>query len=228
MHILVACEESGVVCAAFRARGHLAWSVDLQPTSGPLPEYHIQGDVLEHLASAPDGHAWDMMIAFPSCQYLTVAGNRWNHDPRDKHLPEAERRPHPRFPDRKAHRLAAVAFVKRLWAADIPKVCIENPGRSRLSTMWRPPTQQIHPYHFGTPVQKKTGLWLRGLPELEHGTWVKPEMYTYKQKKNGVKKCESMWYFKTLSLPPAERTKARSKTFPCIANAMAAQWSLQI
>ena len=76
MHVLIACEESGVVCAAFRARGHHAWSVDLQPTSGPLPQYHIQGDVLDHLACAPDGCAWHLMIAFPSCQYLTVAGNR--------------------------------------------------------------------------------------------------------------------------------------------------------
>ena len=55
MHVLVACEASGTVCKAFRDMGHLAWSVDTQATYGPLPQFHIQDDVLKHLATAPDG-----------------------------------------------------------------------------------------------------------------------------------------------------------------------------
>ena len=113
MHVLIACEASGTVCKAFRDCGHHAWSVDTQPTYGSMPQYHIQDDVLQHLSNAPDGKKWDMCIAFPPCTYLTVAGNKWTFHPEDKHLPSAERRPHPRFPDRAQNRDAAVEFVKK-------------------------------------------------------------------------------------------------------------------
>ncbi len=46
MNVLIACEESQEVCKAFRARGHRAFSADLQDCSGGRPEWHIQGDVL--------------------------------------------------------------------------------------------------------------------------------------------------------------------------------------
>lgn len=46
MKVLVACEESQEVCKAFRARGHEAFSCDIQECSGGHPEWHIQGDVL--------------------------------------------------------------------------------------------------------------------------------------------------------------------------------------
>lgn len=69
MKILVACEESQVVCKAFRAKGHEAYSCDILPCSGGHPEWHIQGDVLEQLDKG-----WDMMIAHPPCTYLSNAG----------------------------------------------------------------------------------------------------------------------------------------------------------
>ncbi len=47
MRVLVACEFSGIVSDAFRARGHDAWSYDLLPTEQPGP--HIQGDCLSVL-----------------------------------------------------------------------------------------------------------------------------------------------------------------------------------
>ena len=47
MRILVACEESQAVTAAFRARGHEAWSCDILPCSGGHPEWHRQCDVWE-------------------------------------------------------------------------------------------------------------------------------------------------------------------------------------
>lgn len=46
MNVLVACEESQEVCKAFRAKGHRAFSCDIQPCSGGHPEWHIQEDVL--------------------------------------------------------------------------------------------------------------------------------------------------------------------------------------
>lgn len=46
MNVLIACEESQEVCKAFRAKGHTAYSCDIQECSGGHPEWHIQGDVL--------------------------------------------------------------------------------------------------------------------------------------------------------------------------------------
>lgn len=46
MKVLLACEESQVVCKEFRKLGHEAFSCDILPTSGEKPEWHIQDDVL--------------------------------------------------------------------------------------------------------------------------------------------------------------------------------------
>lgn len=46
MKVLIACEESQTVCKAFRAKGHEAYSADIQDCSGGHPEWHIKGDVL--------------------------------------------------------------------------------------------------------------------------------------------------------------------------------------
>ena len=47
MKVLIACEESQEVCKAFRARGHEAYSCDIQEPSGGPPEWHILGDALK-------------------------------------------------------------------------------------------------------------------------------------------------------------------------------------
>lgn len=47
MKILVACEFSGIVREAFRAKGHDAWSCDLLPTE--IPGNHYQGDIRDIL-----------------------------------------------------------------------------------------------------------------------------------------------------------------------------------
>lgn len=53
MRILIACEESQVVCKAFREKGHEAYSCDIQECSGGHPEWHILGDVLKILNPSP-------------------------------------------------------------------------------------------------------------------------------------------------------------------------------
>jgi len=45
MKILVACEFSGIVRDAFRAKGHDAWSCDLLPSESSEEGYHLEGDV---------------------------------------------------------------------------------------------------------------------------------------------------------------------------------------
>lgn len=49
MKVLIACEESQEVCKAFRAKGHEAYSCDIQEPSGGHPEWHILGDALSRL-----------------------------------------------------------------------------------------------------------------------------------------------------------------------------------
>ena len=71
MRVLVACEYSGRVREAFRAKNHDAFSCDIIPSSDNSPN-HIQKDVLEVL-----DYGWDLMIAHPPCTYLSRAGARW-------------------------------------------------------------------------------------------------------------------------------------------------------
>lgn len=70
MRVLIACEFSGAVRDAFRARGHDAMSCDLLPSEAPGP--HYLGDVRDVL-----GDGWDLMIAHPPCTHLAVSGARW-------------------------------------------------------------------------------------------------------------------------------------------------------
>src|SRR5437660_1422707 len=127
MRVLIACEFSGVVRDAFRARGHDAWSCDLLPSEVPGP--HLGGDVLKYLFGYPKLYRWaDLMIAHPPCTALTRAGDRWYRDSPD--------------------RLRAAEFVKALADADIPRIAIENP-RGALSRLWRKPDQVIQPWMFG-------------------------------------------------------------------------------
>ena len=137
MRVLIACEFSGVVREAFRKKGHDAWSCDLLP-SDDNSEFHIQGDVLQHL-----NKCWDLMVAHPPCTYLTVTGNKW-------FKPEFR----DRFPDREKNRIDAIEFFLKLANCKIPRIAIENPV-GVISTTWRKPDQIIEPYWFGDEHRKK-------------------------------------------------------------------------
>ena len=218
MKVLVACEESQTVCKAFRERGHEAYSCDIQEPSGGHPEWHICGDVLPLLngnceVTTMDGvkhrieGKWDLIIAHPPCTYLTLAGNKW-------FKPEFA----DRFPNRQKQRKEAVDFFMAIANADCGRIAIENPV-GVISSQWRKPDQYIEPYMFGDPEKKKTGLWLKGLPLLKPTSIVEPVIIHCKSGAN-----EPRWHMETMKLPPNERAKARSKTFPGIAAAMAEQW----
>ena len=205
MKVLIACEYSGTVRDAFIKRGHQAISCDILPTDVPGP--HYQGDVFD-LIDDRNSNGWDLMIAHPPCTYLTVTGNKWMK-PEFAH----------RFPDRHKQRQEALEFFKRLFECNIPRVCLENPV-GVVSTMYRKPTQYIHPWQFGDPHSKKTGLWLKNLPALIPTKIVEPQFHAYK---DGRK--DPVWHMDSMKLPPLERMKFRSKTFQGIADAMADQWS---
>ena len=213
MKILVSCEYSGVVRDAFIKQGHEAISCDLLPSESDLGE-HYQGDVTDILY---DG--WDMMIAHPPCTYLAVSGARWFYHPEDKHLPYEERRPHPLHPNRKQLQEEALDFIKLLMKAPIEKIAIENPV-GVISTKIRKPEQIIQPYMFGHSESKKTCLWLKNLQPLQPTNIVEEEeRVVYASGKSMPR-----WYADAYKLPPEERWKVRSATFPGIAKAMAEQW----
>lgn len=226
MKILVACEESQKVTMEMRARGHEAYSCDLIDCSGNHPEWHIKGDALTLINGdcefeTVDGTQhkvegkWDMLIAFPPCTYLTVTGNRWFNVERygDKAIQ--------RLKDREFGKWFFMQFVN----ADCERIAIENPI-GVMSTEYRKPDQIIHPWMFGDNVTKATCLWLKNLQKLIPIVNEKPEV-EYKEwiSKDGKKKRQAKWYFDALNLPPAERAKARSKTFDGIAKAMAETWA---
>jgi len=195
MRVLVACEYSGRVRDAFIALGHDAMSCDLLPTDVDGP--HHQGDVYDML-----GQQWDLLIAHPPCTALTVAGNSTYGKGQPKY----------------AERLASVQWTVALWEAckaASPRVCFENPVGvlPRLGEMQKP--HYVQPYHFGHMEQKKTGLFLHGLPPL------KPTNNVYNEMMKLPKNVRERLHY----LPPSpDRWKIRSTTYQGIADAMAAQW----
>lgn len=220
MKVLVACEESQRVCIEFRKLGHEAYSCDIEPCSGGHPEWHIKSDVMRLINgycifTTMDGKnhyindKWDLIIAFPPCTYLTVTGNRWFNI--DRYGEKAIQR----HKDRKD----AIDFFMAFANAYCEKIAIENPV-GIMSTEWRKPNQIINPWQFGDAFEKKTCLWLKGLPELTPTNIV--EIPPRKKFDSG--KTMPSWYAEAWHLPKEERAKLRSKTFPGIAKAMAEQW----
>ena len=229
MKILVACEESQAVTIELRKLGHEAYSCDLEPCSGGHPEWHIQKDVIGIANCAScifwtqdnKGHIsppkWDMIIAFPPCTYLTSAGTR-HYSLRMNSAEKVEARIKER---EKAER-----FFLFFANIDCPKIAIENPV-GYMNTHYKKPNQIVHPYYFGDSAEKRTCLWLKGLPELTPTEILpKPEpMYICQGEKckgKSIGWCEGM---RGIKGGQAERAKARSKTFPGIARAMATQWA---
>lgn len=201
MRVLIACEYSGIVRDAFLAVGADAWSCDILPTERPGP--HIVNDVRNVL-----DWDWDMMIAHPPCEKLTYAANHcWN------------------APGRAIERQMAADFFMLLYNADIPRIAIENPV-GWMNTIFRKPDMIIHPYYFGDRQLKRTCLWLKGLPKLWY--WNEDDLFGRKtvtaypepmyatQREDGLK----LRYFSEGKHGGHER----SRTFPGIAAAMAAQW----
>lgn len=193
MKVLVACEESQAVTIELRKLGHEAFSCDIEPCSGGHPEWHLQEDVTPLLKQR-----WDMIIAFPPCTHLAVSGAAWFEQKR-----------------KDGRQQAAIAFFMMFANADCERIAIENPV-GIMSTAYKKPSQIVQPYEYGHREQKKTCLWLKGLPLLQPTNNVYDQMMELPKNKR-----ERLHY-----LPPSpERAKLRSKTFPGIAKAMAEQWA---
>lgn len=205
LRVLIGCETSGIVRRAFLDAGHDAWSCDLLPADD-RSNRHIIGDVREVMQES-----WDLLaVMHPPCTRLCNSGVRWLHQPP---------------PGRTLAEMwqaldDGAALFSAVWTVPhIPRVAVENPvmhhhAKERI-TGYEPPAQSVQPWQFGTDpngpdnVKKRTCLWLRGLPALEptgalDGTTARDEVHR--------------------ASPGPDRWKQRSKFFPGLAAAMAAQW----
>jgi hypothetical protein len=200
MKVLIACERSGVVRNAFAALGHDAWSCDLEDAPGQ----HIRGDAREVLC---DG--WDLLVAHPPCQFLSVSGMHWT---------VRGVRPWSATHD-------ALDFFARMLLAPIDRICVENPI-SVASSWIREPDQIVQPYEFGDDASKATAFWLKNLPRLRIDAAKRIDGRMVRDA-DGV--LRERWSNQTDSgqnkLGPSEdRAAERAQTYPGIAAAMALQW----
>lgn len=141
-----------------------------------------------------------MMIAHPPCDFLTQSANRWLYEACSRGTPEQ------RVKDREI----AIAFFLMLRNAPINKIAIENPRPhpyviSKIGNC----SQIIQPWEFGEKAKKGTCLWLKNLPPL---------MATIIEQKKDHNACCHR------EAPGPRRKSNRSRTYPGIAKAMAAQW----
>ena len=236
-YVLIACEESQRVCNAFNFvwGGRItAYSNDIIKCSGGHPETHIIDNALSVVNGGSlrlqngtwiDIPRWDLIIAHPPCTYLSNVAVR-SHS--------LMMTPENRIEGRTLERISAMRFFMDMIRANCEHIAVENPV-GIMNTAFRKPDQIIEPYQFAESaddaenyVTKRTCLWLKGLPPLKtnalarpnnsklHGTlstgkprnWVENHCY-------GNKDGES-------------DARARSKTFPGIAKAMAEQWGRYI
>lgn len=204
IYVLIACEESQMICKAFRARGFSAFSCDLLDCSGGHPEWHIKGDMFQ-VAKLP---IWTLIIGHPECTRLTCAANKY-------YLPEYA----DRFPTIHEDREEAVEFFMKCTRLNAPHWAVENPI-GIMSTRYRKPNQIIQPWWFGDAERKSTCLWTHNLPLLTKTNPVEPVII-----KHASGKTDGKLHFETLKIKDKEeRRKARSVTFPGVAEAMANQW----
>lgn len=151
MKVLIGCEESQVVCKAFRERGHEAYSCDILKCSGGHTEWHLHGDITGALEIVK----WDLIGLHLPCTKVAVSGNRWYGKGMKNHY----------------ERIESVRWMESIYrkaCAICEKVYLENPVGviNKYGTCF-PKPQYIQPWQFGHGETKKTGLWLHGLPNLK-------------------------------------------------------------
>ena len=195
MKVLVGCEYSGVVRDAFAFLGHDATSCDLLPSDQPNGK-HYQGDVFDII-----DQGWDLAIFHPPCTYLCNSGVRWLHTE----------------PGRWENMREGAKFFAELLNADIPRIAVENPVMHKYAVeiIGSKATQSVQPWQFGHTENKRTGLWLKNLPELltTHDVSEAMKDMSYAEK-------NKIHY----ASPGKDRWKLRSTTYLGIAQAMAYQW----
>ena len=220
MKVLIACEESQEVCKAFRARGHEAYSCDVQEPSGGYPEWHIMQDVIpllnglcsfktmDGIEHSIDGK-WDLIIAHPPCTRLCNSGQRWLYWGDEEYRLK-----------KKKEQEEAVDFFLKFTKADCPRIAIENP-MGIMSSLYRKPDFTYNPYDFENETEcKKTGIWLIG--DIQPLKPTRKEPLPKEQRTHGI--WNAHFGNKKLAWNDPKTAKLRSKTPIGVAKAMAEQW----
>jgi hypothetical protein len=172
---------------------------------------------------SPQLPLWDLVIAFPPCTALSLAGARWWKEKRADGRQDA-----------------AAKFFMEMYNAPARFVAVENPVGD-MSRRFRRPDQVVEPWWFGDPYSKRTCLWIRNadkpsyrvtgtdeaLPLLVTSNSVAPigRVTTgggsHRTDKAAGRKAMNAYED---SEGRANRAKVRSRTFPGFAQALASQW----
>jgi hypothetical protein len=219
LRVLVGCEYSGRVRDAFAALGFDAWSCDILETE--TPGQHYKCDIFEVV-----NQKWDLFIGFPPCTFLSSAGLHYCDI--KKHGQKAI--------DRIKKRNKAIEFFLDLYSLPIDHICLENP-LGHISANILKPDQIIHPYYFGEREMKRTALWLKNLPLLQHYKQddlfnththtLKPVPYQTQIRK-ATGKIKNRYFTDSFTDNRLKTGHEKSKLFQSIANEMAIQWSSYI
>lgn len=203
--VLIGCERSGVMRRAFLARGFDAWSCDTEPADDGSNR-HIRDDLRNHLN---DG--WDLLaVMHPPCTVLCNSGAKWLYIGGKKiNGPD---------PQRWSELDRAAEFYRTCRDAPIKRKAVENPvmhGHAIRLTK-RGKVRFVQPWWFGDPFFKATGFELINLPDLVPTNKLTPP-------KPGTD--EHKAWSRIHRMPPGDdRARARSETFPGMADAAADQW----
>jgi hypothetical protein len=109
-------------------------------------------------------------------------------------------------PDRWRRAREDFAFFMQMINAPIPRIAVEN-VRGYAWKWHKRPDQVVQPFHFGEPIMKSTCFWLKDLPPLM-ATLI----------------CTDPYINWTAKGKAGHQSKYRSKFWPGMAAAMAAQW----
>lgn len=216
LRILVGCETSGIARRAFAALGHDVWSCDIEPAEDGSNR-HIICDIRDGILD----EGWDLLaVMHPPCTRLCRSGRRWMSGPGKwtppKQLPRGRT-----WDCLKTEFEEGVSIFTTCWEAPIKRVAIENPEMNDLARDRMPPDlpapQMVQPFWFGEPAYKSTGWYLRGLPRLvETNRLPEPERGSDEWKR----------WNRVHRMPPGpDRTRLRSRSYPGMMRAAAAQWA---
>jgi hypothetical protein len=216
LRALVACETSGIARRAFEAHGFDTTSCDLEPAEDGSNR-HIVCDVRDGILH----ESWDLLaVMHPPCTRLCRSGRQWMSGP-------GKWTPPKRLPKDKTVEVLRAEFelgvdiFTTCWNAPIERVAIENPVMNDLAKDRMPADlpkpQLVQPFWFGEPAYKETGWYLRGLPELaETNRLPEPVRGSDEWKR----------WNRVHRMPPGpDRARLRSRSFPGMMNAAAAQWA---
>jgi hypothetical protein len=213
LRVLIGCEESGTMRRAFAARGHDAWSCDLQPARDGSNQ-HIIGDLRDQLQAG----LWDLLVVcHPPCTRLCRAGGHWLYGKGGAHpkkLPKGRS-----WGSMIEEFEGGVALFQACLDAPIERIAVENPVmhiHAKAAIRNLPTPQLVQPWWFGDPAFKATGWHLINLPQLQPTDKLTPPA-------RGTAEFKT-WSAIHRAPPGPDRTKIRSTTFAGMAEACADQW----